>query len=141
MAADFRTLLKAFRLRAGVGLRRFAEKIGESPSNYAGVESGSRGPWRPQEKLRHVAESLGLREGSEDWDAFFVAAKGYVGLPPDVEHMLERPMIPALLRTVNDAKLTEEELRIFVEDGILRSAIEKLRKKRAHQRGNSPSTD
>ena len=80
--ADFKTLLKAFRLRSCVGLRRFAEQIGESPGNYAGVESGQRDPWRDPEKLRHVAEGLGLREGSADWDAFFIAAKDYVGLPP-----------------------------------------------------------
>lgn len=141
MAADFKTLLKAFRLRAGFGLRRFAELVGESPSNYAGVESGLRGPWRTQEKLRRVAEGLGLREGSPDWDAFFVAAKGYVGLPPDVEHMLERPMIPALLRTVDDMKLSEEELRAFIEDGMLRAAIEKFRqRKRGAAHGNPSKT-
>lgn len=127
MGAEFKALLKAFRLRAGFGLRRFAELIGESPSNYAGVESGLRGPWRTQEKLRRVADGLGLREGTADWDAFFIAAKGYVGLPPDVEHMLERPMIPMLLRTVNDMALSEEELRRFIEEGIFKAAIEKLR--------------
>lgn len=131
MGADFKSLLKAFRLRAGIGLRRFAELIGESPSNYAGVESGQRGPWRPPEKLRRVAEGLGLREGSADWDAFFIAAKGYVGLPPDVEHMLERPMIPALLRTVDDMKLSDQELRAFIEGGMFQAAVERFRKKKA----------
>ena len=116
MARDFKALLKAFRLRAGYGLRRFAELVGESPSNYAGVESGARVPWRQPERLRRVAEALGLRPGGEDWDAFFVAAKGNAGLPPDIEHLLERPLIPVLLRTVDEMRLSEEELRAFIDD-------------------------
>lgn len=131
MAREFKELLKAFRLRAGYGLRRFAELVGESPSNYAGVESGGRSPWRVAEKLRRVAEALTLREGTEDWDAFFISAKGNAGLPPDMEHLLERPMIPVLLRTVDDMQLTDDELRRFIQDGLFQKAIDKLRQRKA----------
>jgi hypothetical protein len=115
MARQFKALLKAFRLRAGYGLREFAELIGESPSNYVGRETGKLGPWRQQEKLRKVADHLALREGTEDWDAFFIAAgQNHVSLPPDLEEQIARPFFPQLLRTV--AKLSEEELRQFVND-------------------------
>lgn len=127
MAVEFKVLLKHLRLRANYGLRRFAELVSESPSNYAGVESGQRAPWRSPEKLRKVAEALALREGSEDWDAFFTAAKGYVGLPPDVEEILEQPYIPALLRKAKD--LTADELRRLVEEGFFERAVDSLRKK------------
>lgn len=137
---DFKKLLKAFRLRAGFGLRRFAEFVGESPSNYAGVESGQRPPWRTVEKLRRVADALGLREGTTDWDVFFLAAKKCVGLPPDVEHILERPLIPALLRTVDSMRLSDEELRALIEEGVFKEAIEKLRKKKGKSNGNPRGT-
>jgi len=101
MARDFKRLLKSYRLRAQYGLRQFAELIGEPPSNYAGVESGKRPSWRSLEKLRRVADALALEEGSRDWDAFFIAAREHGTLPPDMEHLLERPMIPVLLRTVD----------------------------------------
>ena len=115
MERDFAKLLKALRLRAGYGLREFAELIGESPSNYVGRESGKLGPWRSQAKLRKVAEALALREGVEDWDAFFIAAgQDLVCLPPDIERQIERPFFPALLRTVE--RLSEDELRDFVND-------------------------
>ncbi len=74
MARDFKAILKAFRLRAGFGLREFAELIGDAPSNYVNIESGKRKPWKSLEKLRSVAEALALREGSQDWDAFIVTA-------------------------------------------------------------------
>lgn len=114
MRTDFKALLKSYRLRANYGLRQFAEMIGESPSNYAGVESGDRAPWRSAEKLRKVADGLGLVEGSHDWDAYFISARQNSALPPDLEHMLDLPMIPVLLRTVDELQLSEDELRKLV---------------------------
>jgi len=115
MARDFKTLLRAFRLRAGYGLREFAELIGESPSNYVGRETGKLGPWRQAEKLRKVADHLALREGTEDWDAFYIASgQGKATLPPRYQAQMSRPFFPALLRTVE--KLSEEELRDFIAD-------------------------
>lgn len=116
MALDFKSLLKFHRLRAGYGLRQFAELIGESPPNYAGVESGRREPWRSKDKLRSIAKTLALREGTQDWDTFFIAAANGLSLPPGMEHLLERPMIPVLLRTVDELKLSEDELRSLVQE-------------------------
>jgi transcriptional regulator with XRE-family HTH domain len=115
MPATFSSLLKSYRLRAGYGLRQFAELIGESSANYANRESGNRGAWVNREKLRSVAEVLGLREGSRDWYAFFLAALGPGRLPPDTEHLLENPMIPVLMRTVDEARLTDDELQSLID--------------------------
>jgi transcriptional regulator with XRE-family HTH domain len=113
---EFKHLLKSYRLRARYGLRQFAELVGEIPSNYAAVESGRRAPWRVPERLRKVADLLGLEEGSRDWDAFFLSARQNGGMPPDLENLLEEPMIPVLLRTVRDKRLTEDELRRLIEE-------------------------
>lgn len=115
MAIDFKALLKSYRLRLDYGLRQFAEMIGEAPSNYAAIESGKRNPWRKDEMLRKVADALALTEGSRDWDTFFVAARSNRALPPDMEHLLERPMIPLLLRTVEELQLSEEDLRKLID--------------------------
>lgn len=115
MERNFAKLLKALRLKAGYGLREFAELIGESPSNYVGRETEKQGPWRSPDKLRRVAVALNLREGSEEWDAFYIAAgQDIVCLPPGLERQIERPFFPALLRTVE--RLSEDELRDFVND-------------------------
>lgn len=125
---EFRRILKAFRLRAGYGLRQFAELIGDHPSNYAGVESGMRPHWRGEAKLRAVADALGLEEGSRDWDSYFVAARGGGVLPPDMSHLLERESVLILLRTVEERRLTDEELRKvadYVRRGRYRSRAKK----------------
>lgn len=111
MAAEFRALLKSYRLRAGYGLRQFAELIGDAPSNYANIEAGAREPWRSMEKLRLVADTLSLEEGSRDWDAFYIAAREAGVLPPDMQHLLERPAVMVLLRTVDEQQLSEADLR------------------------------
>jgi len=114
MAVDFKALLKSYRIRAGYGLRQFAEMIGDAPSNYAGVESGDRAPWKNKDKQRKVADMLGLEPGTPDWDAFFIALRENGALPPDMTHLLDRPMIPVLLRTVDELQLSDGELRKLV---------------------------
>lgn len=128
MSVEFKALLKSYRLRAGFGLRQFAELVGELPSNYAAVESGLRSPWRPMEKLQRVADALGLAQGSADWDAFFLAARQNRALPPDVEHILERPLIPVLLRTVDQLRLGDDAIQKLIEH-IQRQYGKKTRRK------------
>ncbi len=123
MPAKFSDLLKSYRLRAGYGLRQFAELIGDASGNYAHRESGKRGAWTDAEKLRSVASALGLRDGSVDWYAFFTAALGPGRLPPDIEHMTDKPAIPMLMRTIDELQLTDDELLKLVED---------LRKSKGH---------
>jgi transcriptional regulator with XRE-family HTH domain len=115
MPVDFKAFLKSLRLRAGYGLREFAEMIGDAPSNYAGIEAGDRKPWRDPEKLRRVAEALELEEGSPDWNALILGARRKGTLPEDMERLLDRPMIPLLLRTVDELQLSEGDLRRLVE--------------------------
>jgi len=115
MPTDFNVLLKSFRLRVGYGLREFAELIGDAPSNYAGVESGARSPWRSEEKLRKVAAHLLLKEHGPDWRAFFDAARADGTLPSDMQDFFEQPLAMTLMRTVNERHLNEQELRAVIE--------------------------
>jgi transcriptional regulator with XRE-family HTH domain len=115
-AQDFGQLLRTWRLEAGYGLRQFAKVIGELPSNLSAVETGTRAPWRNMEKLREIAGALALNEGSAKWDSFFIAARRDDVLPPEIDRMLQRQLNVALLRTVDEMQLSDEQLAALVED-------------------------
>ena len=102
------------RLKSDIGLRRFAELIEMAPSNWAAIEAGRRG--LPEDRARDVAEALGLVEGSPEWMAFFDAAKEPGEFPADVGHLAKRKLIPALLRTIDNRNLTDDEIRRLIDD-------------------------
>lgn len=116
METTFGPLLKKLRLRAGFGLRRFAEILDMKPTNLSALEHGRRRPPTDPEKLRQIAEALGLLERSEQWSQFFDAARGEETLPADVRHLAGRPMIPALLRTINNRQLSDEEIAHLIQE-------------------------
>ncbi|MEW6250966.1 MAG: helix-turn-helix transcriptional regulator [Planctomycetota bacterium] len=106
----FGTTLRKLRLRAGFGLRRFAELIDEAPSNLSAIENGRRPPWAGAERQREVADALGLAEGSPEFAEFFDAAAQGRNLPADLQHVARRRLVPALLRTINNRQLTDDEI-------------------------------
>jgi transcriptional regulator with XRE-family HTH domain len=114
MARKFSSLVKKFRLKAGIGLRRFAELIEMAPSNWAAIEAGRRG--LPADRATDIAEALGLTEGSAAWTEFFDAAKEPGEFPADVRHLAKRRLIPALLRTIDNRSLNDVEIQRLIDD-------------------------
>jgi transcriptional regulator with XRE-family HTH domain len=112
----FGQLLKELRLRAGFGLRRFAEMIDMKASNLSAIEHGRRNPPTDPDKLREIGAALGLVEGSADWSRFFDAARGAEALPADVRHMAGRKLIPTLLRTIDNHQVSDEELARLIQE-------------------------
>jgi transcriptional regulator with XRE-family HTH domain len=113
----FGEFLRARRLRAGFGLRAFAEAVGMQPSNLSNLEHGRLAP--PQEKstLDALAELLGLAPGSEERARLFdLAVAGRERLPADVAGFAARtPGIPVLLRTIENKGLGKKDLERLME--------------------------
>lgn len=114
MSRKFSSLVKKWRLKSGIGLRRFAELVEMFPSNWAAIEAGRRP--LPSERARDVADALGLVEDSPEWDEFFDAAKEPGDFPADVGHLAKRRLIPALLRTIDNRNLSDDEIQRLIED-------------------------
>lgn len=103
--------LREKRKKALLGLRKFSLLIGDLPSNVCNIENGNRQPWQNEAKLRKVAEVLGIRENSEDWDTLFGIVKRPNQPPADLISYMNHPLVPTLLRTIGEYQLSEDDLQ------------------------------
>lgn len=113
----FGAYLRKLRLERGFGLRRFAETINMHASNLSNVEHGRIAPPQNAETLERIARALDVERGSEEWRRLHeLAVEGRDALPPDVERFAaETPGIPLLLRTIEDRRLSRNELEALAE--------------------------
>ena len=110
--------LRACRLKAGMGLRTFAEASGMKPSNVSAIEYGRQAPPQSEAVLRRLADALGLPAASEERRRLAdLAVKHKPGtLPPDVAAFAGRTAgIPVLLRTIENKRLTKADLKRLAE--------------------------
>jgi len=109
----FGEYLRACRLKAGYGLRVFAEAVEMQPSNLSNVEHGRIPPPQDLGTLTRLAEALGFPEGSKERERLFdlaVVAKRQK-LPADVAAFAARtPGIPVILRTLQNRRLSKKEI-------------------------------
>jgi transcriptional regulator with XRE-family HTH domain len=113
---DFGPYLRDLRLKANIGLRRFAELVAIKPSNLSNIENGRRHPPADPDKLHEIAQALGLAENSEEWQRLFDAARRHGDLPADIRHMADRNLVPALLRTIDDLQLGDDDISRLITD-------------------------
>lgn len=106
--------LKELRLKAGFGLRRFANLIEMKASNLCDIEHDRRS--MPREYLEPIAEALGFEKNSPDWERFFELARKSDELPADVERIAQRRLMPALLRTIDNVQLSDDDIRKLIND-------------------------
>jgi len=114
----FGAYLRQLRLKAGFGLRKFAQAAGFQPSNLSNLERGKLRPPQDPERLEEMADALGLVEGSPERRKLFdLAARAQKApLPADVQpYARSHKLVPVLLRTAKDKKLSDDELRELVE--------------------------
>jgi transcriptional regulator with XRE-family HTH domain len=111
---NFGKYLKKLRLKAGFGLRRFANLIEMKASNLCDIEHNRRS--MPKEYLEPVAEALGLAKNSSDWERFFELARKRNELPVDVQRVARRRFIPALLRTIDNVQLSDDDIKQLIDE-------------------------
>jgi transcriptional regulator with XRE-family HTH domain len=118
MKANFGQYLRQLRLKANYGLRNFAIAIEMQPSNLCNIEYGRVAPPQDKETLKRIANTLGVEPGSKEWNILFdLAVKHKEGaLPADVAgYASKTPGIPVLLRTIENKKLSREELQDLMD--------------------------
>ena len=110
MPQTFGEFLRATRLRAGLGLRAFAEAAGMQPSNLSNIEHGRIAPPQDKAALEGLAELLGMSD-EERARLFDLAVARRDRLPADVAAFAARTRgIPVLLRTIENRGLKRAEL-------------------------------
>ena len=118
----FGSYLKKLRLKSGFGLRRFANLIEMKASNLCDIEHDRRS--MPKEYMEPVADVLGLEKGTADWGKFFELACKSDELPADVQKVARRRFVPALLRTIDNVKLSDEDIKRLIDEIQRRNAPE-----------------
>ena len=113
-ALTFGAYLRQKRLEKGFGLRSFARRIGMDASNLSNIERGKIKPPRGEYLLSIIAEALGFRlDDPERKELFDLAVEDIPDrIPADIAgYAAEVRLIPVLLRTIADKRLTEEQIR------------------------------
>jgi hypothetical protein len=87
------------------------------PSNYCNVENGVLPP-PPPDGVERIALALQLQPTSSDYRRLLdLAAEARQEVPTDIAKMVrENELIPALLRTVENERVSEAKLRGIIED-------------------------
>jgi len=100
-------VIREARIHAKLSLREFAKKLEITPSYQSDIENDRRIP--SDEVLRATATSLKL-----DFDDL-MARTGRVGEKAE-RYVRRRPTAGALLRTISDKNLSEEQLKKLLRD-------------------------
>src|SRR3990172_9292724 len=112
-AKRFGEFLRESRLKAGFGLRAFAEVVEMQPSNLSNIEHGRIYPPQNSKILTRIADSLGFPKGSQERQRLFDLAVSHKksALPSDVASFAAKtPGIPVLLRTIQNKSLGKEDI-------------------------------
>lgn len=110
----FGAFVKIKRLEKKMGLRVFADSIGEDAGNWCRVESGKFPAPSDINILNKICEALGIKEKGKFFD---LAAKfSKEKIPADIKQQIEEnDIVPILFRTINKKKLTKDKLKKLVK--------------------------
>ena len=98
----FGQYIKEKRLENKIGLRTFAEKIGEDPGNWCRIEHGS--------------SILNIVDDGKTKLFDLVAKETKEKVPPDIKKQIEEnEIVPILFRTIDKKKLSKEQLKKLVK--------------------------
>ncbi|KKP81046.1 MAG: hypothetical protein UR81_C0008G0015 [Candidatus Levybacteria bacterium GW2011_GWB1_35_5] len=111
------------RIEKKMTLRAYCSRYGFDPANISKVENDKLRPPKDGEKLKALAISLELKEGSQDWITFFdLAYQANNDIPKDIKKDASEVirMLPRFLRTNDNRKIDRKKLKeliAFLEKG------------------------
>jgi len=114
----FGAYIKEKRLARGLTLREFCRQLEEDASNWSKIERETMAPPKDKNKLERIANILGIKKGSDEWDKLIDMAYVDAGLIPEYL-MSDREVIqslPLFFRTIRSVKPTKEELEELIEN-------------------------
>lgn len=108
----FGEFIKKRRMDKELGLREFCKQIEIDASNWSKVEREVLSPPQDEEKLRKIAQALGIKFGSGEWKEMKDLANIGAGIIP-ADILSDRQVLdslPMFFRTIRSEKPTPEEL-------------------------------
>lgn len=114
---NFGNFIKNLRMKKNQTLRNFCLEHGIDPGNHSKLERGILPPPKDEKKLKQLALSLGIREGSEDWKKYFDLALVGNGKIPDyiMEDKELVNKLPVFFRTIKGEKIDDEKLSKLIK--------------------------
>lgn len=114
---NFGEYFYSLRVKSGLTLRKFAEKIEEDPAYISRLERGKVRAPKSCEKLSFFAMSLGLSKNTKKFDKFIqlaeISNKSYGVDSVKDERILEK--LPVFLRTLDNKGLDEGKLEDLIK--------------------------
>ena len=112
----FGSFIKEGRLKKKMGLRTFAEMIGEDPGNWCRIEYGSFSPPTDIKILNKICDVLEIRDDEKIKLFDLVAKESKAKIPPDIKKQIEEnDIVPILFRTIDKKKLSKEQLKNLIK--------------------------
>ncbi len=112
----FGEFIKKRRIEKGLGLREFCKQLEIDASNWSKVERGLLSPPQEEEKLKNIAQVLGIKFSSKQWKEMKDLANIDAGIiPADIlsdKQVLDS--LPMFFRTIRSEKPTPEELEKLI---------------------------
>jgi transcriptional regulator with XRE-family HTH domain len=109
--------IKQRRIDKSITLREFCKLIEVDASNWSKIERGLLAPPQDEEKLKKIAETLNIEDGSESWEEMKDMANIDAGIIPEDIRSDERIVkaLPMFFRTMRSDKPTAEELDKLID--------------------------
>jgi transcriptional regulator with XRE-family HTH domain len=111
----FGEFIKNLRIEKRLTLREFCRLTNLDPSNWSRIERGLASPPKSKTILQGFAETLNIKEGSEEYHTLFdLAAISHI--PSDLlsdQQVLDK--LPVFFRTIRGKKPNREELEELIK--------------------------
>lgn len=113
---QFGNLIRSKRVANRITAREASQMAGMLPSNFSKLEHGALAAPKERNKLKAIAQAIGVEGPEEEAEFFDLAAKANNSVPADIADLITRnDALPLLLRTIGNKRLSKEQIDRLVE--------------------------